>query len=298
MTVERARPRPPMCMFISRHRLLHAMDFRDHALLLAVDSADENEILKLLSSVGSLVDGVKLGVPTLLACGSQVVKKVKSKTDGPLVADLKVADIGFRRAAGTQSDWTGTNSRIIEVALGAGIDYVICHTVVGTSSIRECVDVAHGLGGKVITLPYMTHEGAGLFFDQPIDWEYTSGWLDRESPRASRVLASLRERKEKETGWRSRSLTMADLILVLGEEYGVDGYVAPANKPEVMSDFRRVTGRFVLAPGVGRQGGRLEDVYKALGPKSAAAVGHAIYDAKDPVAACKELLLQRDAVVK
>ena len=275
------------------------MTIRDYAILLAVDSTNENEILKLLSSVGGLVDGVKVGVPTLLACGTQIVKKVKSRTDGPVVADLKVADIGFRKSAGARrQDWSGTNSRIIKAAVGAGIDYVICHTIVGTSSIRECIDVAHSLGGKIITLPYMTHEGAGLFFDQPINLEHTANWLDRESPGAGRALVELAKRKKEEAGWRSRSLTTADLIFVLGEEYGVDGYVAPANMPEVMSDCRRMTSRFMLAPGIGRQGGKLADVYRILGPKSAAAVGHAIYDAKDPVAACKELLLERDEAVK
>jgi orotidine-5'-phosphate decarboxylase len=275
------------------------MKIRDYAILLAVDTTDESKILRLLSSVGSLVDGVKVGIPTLLGCGTQIVRKMKSKIDGPVVADLKVADIGFRKGAGTHGrDWSGTNSKIIEVAIGAGIDYVICHTIVGTSSIRECVDVAHSLGGKIITLPYMTHEGAGLFFDQPIDLEYTLGWLGKESPGAKRALVDLGKRKKEETGWRSRGLTTADLILVLGEEYGVDGYVAPANMPKVMSDCRRMTDRFLLAPGIGRQGGKIGDVYRILGPKSAAAVGTAIYGAEDPIAVCKELLLERDRAVK
>jgi len=273
------------------------MQIRDYALLLAIDSTDEREILRLCSSVGILVDGVKIGASSLLACGARVVKRVKQLTNGPIVADLKVADIAFRSGGKGRGTWSGTNSRIIEVAIQSGIDYVICHTIVGASSITECVDVAHSLGGKVLTLPFMTHEGAALFFDQPLNLEYTSRWLEDESARAARALLALGQRKRKESGWRSRILTISDLILVLGEECGVDGYVAPANIPEIMSDYRKVTDRFVLAPGVGRQGGRLEDVYRILGARSAAAVGHAIYASRDPVAACKELLLVRERTI-
>lgn len=272
---------------------------RDYALLLAIDSTTEGEVFRLLSSVGGLVDGVKVGTATLLACGPQVVKRIKERANGPVVADLKVADIAFGGSEpGTKpGGWSGTNSRIIEVALRSGIDYVICHTIVGTSSIRECVEVAHSLGGKVLTLPFMTHDGAGLFFDQPLDLEYTSKWLDGESPRAAKALLALGRRKKEEAGWRSKALSVSDLILVLGEEYGVDGYVAPANRPEIMSDYRKVTDRFALAPGVGRQGGRIEDVYRILGAKSAAAVGHSIFSADDPVAACRELLLARERTI-
>lgn len=268
------------------------MEIKDYALLLAIDSTEEKEVLGLSSALGGLVDGVKIGASPLLACGAQIVRKVKETANNPIIADLKVADIAFRSSK-EGSGWTGTNSKIIETALRAGVDYVICHTIVGTSSIRECVDVAHAMGGKVLTLPFMTHEGAGLFFDQPLDIEHTSRWLDRESPRATSALLSLGKRKKEESGWRSKALTVSDLIMVVGEECGVDGYVAPANIPELMSDYRKVTDRFVLAPGIGRQGGRIEDVYRILGPKSAAAVGHAIYGARDPVAACRELLLAR-----
>lgn len=276
------------------------METKDYALLVAVDLAKEQEVIRLLSSIGGLVDGVKIGTATMLACGTQIVRKAKEIVNGPVVADLKVADIGFQKAGrgGSSWGWSGSNSKIIEAALQAGVDYVICHTIVGSSSIRECVEVAHGMGGKVLTLPYMTHEGAGLFFDQPLDVEYSTRWLERESPRAGRALQELGKKKGQEAGWRSTKLTLSDLIMVLGEEYGVDGYVAPGNKPEIMSDYRKVTGRLVLAPGVGRQGGRIEDVYRILGPRSVAAVGEAIYGAEDPVAACKGLLLARERAVK
>ena len=144
----------------------------------------------------------------------------------------------------------------------------------------------------------MTHRGAALFFDQPIDVQYTSRWLEKENPEANQTLLRLRDRKGAEAGWRSTNLTVCDLIITLGESYGVDGYVAPANRPEVMADFRKTPSRFVLAPGVGRQGGRIEDVYRTLGARSAAAVGHSLFGADDPAAACRDLIRARESVSK
>ena len=270
---------------------------REYGLVLAIDSKSRDETLGLVASLGPMVDGIKIGVPTLLTNGSSIVGRIRDLFDGPLVADLKVADIGFRPKE--SGSWSGTNRSIVEAALGAGIGYVICHTIVGTSSIEECVATAHSMGGKVLTLPYMTHKGAGLFFDHPVDMHYVSGWLEElELPSVRDAMQSLAERKKSEQGWRTWSLTLSDLVLLLGEALGVDGYIGPANRIEVLRDYRKVTSRLVMATGVGRQGGSLAEVYSSLGKNSAAIVGHAIYDQPDPVAACEEYLAERVQVTR
>lgn len=266
--------------------------------MLAIDSRTRDETLGLVASVGPKVDGIKLGVPTLLANGSSIVGRIRDLFDGPLVADLKVADIGFR-TKGEGNAWSGTNRAIVEAAVSAGIDYVICHTIVGTSSIEECIATAHSLGGKALTLPYMTHRGAGLFFDHPLDMTYVSGWLDElDMKDVNEKVVELAEKKRSEQGWRSSSVTISDLVILLGEELGVDGYIGPANMAEVLKDYRRLTTRLVMATGVGRQGGTLSEVYSALGKNSAAIVGHGIYDRPDPIAACEEFLAERVKVTR
>lgn len=271
---------------------------RDYGLVLAIDSRTRDETLGLVASLGPIVDGIKLGVPTLLTNGSSIVGRIRDLFDGPLIADLKVADIGFRAKGGAAS-WSGTNREIVEAAVSAGLGYVICHTIVGTSSIEECVAAAHSLGGKVLTLPYMTHRGAGLFFDHPLDLAYVSGWLDELGLKGvDDRLAELAERRRSEQGWRSWSVTISDLVLLLGEEFGVDGYIGPANRVEVLKDYRKLTERLVVATGVGRQGGTLTGVYVTLGKNSAAIVGHGIYDRPDPVAACEEFLAERVEVTR
>ena len=151
----------------------------------------------------------------------------------------------------------------------------------------------------MLTLPYMTHRGAELFFDHPLDTAYASAWLEElgMSGVADRI-AAVAQRKKSEQGWRSWSVTISDLVLILGEELNVDGYIGPANRVDVLKDYRKLTSRLVMATGVGRQGGALVDVYTVLGKNSAAIVGHGIYGQPDPVAACEELLAERAAIVR
>lgn len=269
---------------------------RNYGLVLAVDSRTRDEALGLVASVGPLVDGIKIGVPTLITNGSSIVGRIKDLFEGPLIADLKVADIGLKAK---NNSWSGTNRAIVEAAISAGIGYVICHTITGTSSIEECVATAHSMGGRVLTLPYMTHKGAGLFFDHPLDLDYVSDRLDELGMKdVNDRVVELAKRKKSEHGWRSWSVTFSDLVLLIGEELGVDGYIGPANMVEVLRDYRRLTSRLVLATGVGRQGGILTEVYSILGERSAAIVGHSIYDSPDPVAACEELLAERVEVTR
>lgn len=269
-------------------------EVRDYGLVLAVDATDRDEVLSLVAKVGPYIDGVKVGVPTLLANGVSLLRSLGSLFPGPLIADLKVADIGFRDRG---RPWSGTNRSIVETVVSAGVDYVICHSIVGSSSIQECVDTAHGMGGRVLTLPYMTPQGAGLFFDMPIDEHYAKKSLESlDMGPLAKALVELERRKSSESGWRVPRATVSDLVLLMGETVGVDGYIAPANRPEVMVDCRRLTQRKIMATGVGRQGGKLGDVYTVLGKNSAAILGHAIYDSGDPVAACRTLHDERDGV--
>ena len=267
----------------------------DYAVVLAVDDARSDRVLALASSLSEYVDAFKIGVPPLLANGVSLVKRLKDASDKPVIADLKTADIGFRPEGAPE--WSGTNRKILEVAFGGGIDYAICHAIVGTSSMEECISTAHSMGGRVLTLPFMTGRGAGLFFDHPLDMGHARRWLaslgaDEVLPR----LASLASRKAGEAGWRTPVVTVSDLIMLLSEHFGADGYIAPANLPQVMGDYRKVTEKRVFATGIARQGGRLADVFRMLGPRSAALIGHAIHSVADPVLACRTFVAERDAL--
>ena len=66
------------------------------------------------------------------------------------------------------------------------------------------------------------------------------------------------------------------------------GIIAPATRPERVKALRAIVGsRLILAPGVGAQGGRASGAIAA--GADAVIVGRAIYEAKDPAKAAREI---------
>jgi len=284
---------------------------RPYALVLSNDLTEPEAMLRLTAQTAPYLDGVKIGITSSMVPGVDVFKKAKEimrdkavaaqarvpEEDAVAVlADYKVADIGFTNKKG---EWDGTNNKIVKTLCGAGTDYITCHTITGISSIEESVATAHEYGGKVLTLPYMTHKGANLFFGMPIGdnaiehvvKELQAYGLKEEN--AQKLYASL-----------GGIFNVTDLILNLGQHFGVDGYIGPANDPDVLQRYRRFTPNEIWSPGFGRQDkkGRsleqqIEEWAKVVGPNSAMIVGSAIYGAEDPGQAAKEIMELRNKVV-
>lgn len=73
----------------------------------------------------------------------------------------------------------------------------------------------------------------------------------------------------------------AEEMARLGVECGVDGFIAPATRPDRIAAIRAVVGdRKILSPGVGAQGGKASDAISA--GATYAIVGRAIYGSDDP----------------
>jgi len=290
-------------------------DFK-YGLVLANDIIDEEKSLKLSEETAPYTDATKLGITAVMRPGTTIIRKTKNITGKIIIADFKVADIGHRNK---ENKWEGTNNKIVGELVSAGADYVICHTIIGTSSIQECVDTAHAQGGKILTLPYMTHKGAGLFFDLPVpvdDPEYKkmlidSGlenvWEELDTLRLEKPLdikKAARYHEEMGHNWRLPYVSVSDAIILIGEEIGVDGYIGPANNPAVLKDYRMLSEiRNVLTPGIGRQSSKPEeeqfkDVFGILGPTSAAIIGSTIYKAEKPAEAAANYRAMRDRVAK
>ena len=258
-----------------------------YGLILANDITQPERAIKISKDVAPYVDGIKIGITTVLDIGTPVIKKIKSVYKSKLViADFKVADIGFWDKEG--KIWDGTNKKIVENAVSAGADYVICHSINGISSIQECIEVAHSMGGKVLTLPYMTHVGAELFFGHPLDIEYVAKVFERANVSISR---------EKLT----RCKTISDAILVLGDYLKVDGFIGPANNWELLKRYREFTSKEIFAPGIGRQAvgnqtvpEQIRGFFKICGERSAIIVGSAIYKSPNPQGAALEFAKLRD----
>ena len=143
---------------------------KPYALVLSNDVQDPEKMLEVTKQTAPYIDGVKIGITSSMVPGVDIFKRAKDimRDDAAVaqLADYKVADIGFTDKK--TGEWAGTNEKIVRTLCEAGADYITCHTITGVSSIEESVETAHKNGGKVLTLPYMTHKGANLFFGMPI----------------------------------------------------------------------------------------------------------------------------------
>ncbi len=272
---------------------------KEYGLVLSNDVKDPEQMLRVTEQSKEFIDGVKIGITSSMLPGVEVFKRVKDilGDDVALLADYKVADIGFTNKK--SGDWEGTNQKIVETLSNAGADYITCHTITGIASIEESVSTAHANGAKVLTLPYMTHKGANLFFGMPL------GEVQRQHMiNEFEAYGLKKEENEQLYGMVNKANTVTDLILMLGNHFNVDGYIGPGNNPDVIKNYRSFTQDEVWSPGFGRQDkkGRNLDEQIAewaplVGPKSAMIVGSLIYKADDPNQAAREVMETRDKVV-
>ncbi len=261
---------------------------KDYAIVLAADLPTTGEVLSTVKQVGGIVDGIKVGVPTLLESGRGILQAIRDLIqDRPLLVDLKIADIGF----GSGDGWDGTNAKIIKALAGSGATHVTVHGFPGPVSIAEAVDVARDADIEVLLLPLMSHPGAGLFFSRPLE----PAQLVEETSKVG--LA-------REFPGHTKSTDVTSGILLLGEALGVAGYIGPATRPDDLKRYRSMTKRPIWCPGFGRQDrlGRTMEVQlrewaEIVGPASAAIVGSAIFKAGDQAGAAKEIVEMRDRAV-
>ena len=89
-------------------------------------------------------------------------------------------------------------------------------------------------------------------------------------------------------GGRQFTAPIADKLAALAKAAGARGIVAPATRPERISELRKIIGSLeIIAPGVGAQGGKASDALRA--GADYIIVGRAIYESKDPRAAAESL---------
>lgn len=263
---------------------------KNYALVLAADLASSEEVLDIVRQVGRIVDGVKVGVTTLLETGTGILGRIRDMIeDRPLLVDLKIADIGF---LGSDGRWEGTNSKIIQGLAGTGATHVTVHGFPGPLSVGEAVNEARNRGIGVLLLPLMSHAGAGLFFSRQVSLS-----LVREATHGAGLNVAFPQ--DGACG------DVTEGILTLGEALDVQGYIGPATRPDDLKRYRSITAKPIWCPGFGRQdrlGRNLEEQFRAwasiVGPQSAAIVGSAIFKAPDPADAAREIAEFRDRAVQ
>ncbi|MGC8660292.1 MAG: orotidine 5'-phosphate decarboxylase / HUMPS family protein [Desulfomonilaceae bacterium] len=264
------------------------VNMKQFAVIASLDLEGSDHVLDVASKIAGTVDGIKIGIPTILESGTVILGEIrKLLEDKPLLVDLKIADIGFR----SKQTWQGTNSKILSKLAGSGASHVTVHGFPGPSSVAEAVSAGKDVGIGILLLPMMSHVGADSFF---------SGQMN---------ISKFEESCEK-SGVKlntSSKLSLKDVtdgVLALGEAVGVDGYIGPATNPQDLLRYRIFTKKPIWCPGFGRQdrlGRTLAEQFgdwaATVGPQSAAIVGSLIYNAPDPCAAANMVIQTRDSVI-
>lgn len=262
----------------------------DFKLILANDLSREEEILELCRKTSDFVDGIKIGIISSLVPGVGIIGKIREiMGDKPILVDYKVADIGFRQKNGS---FAGTNSKIVRILAEHGASYITVHAFTGPLSLLEAVATAHEYGCKVLTLPFMTHRGAGIFFKMPVDKNHLS-----ESLKEVGMSDMISEAEN--------CSNITEAIISIAEKIGVDGYIGPGNDPNTLKIMRNFTKREIWCPGFGRQSKfemNLKDQFlawaEAAGTPSRAIVGSLIYTASDPAATARKIKEDLDNAVR
>ncbi|MCW4017155.1 MAG: orotidine 5'-phosphate decarboxylase [Candidatus Bathyarchaeota archaeon] len=200
----------------------------------------------LLDTVSPYICAVKfnhhLTLPLGIFDGVQALVEQAHKRGLLAIMDCKVNDIG------------NTNNVIAEYYYDAGFDAVIANPFVGLEQgIKPILDVATERHRGVILLAYMSHKGAAEGYGQTI--------------------------RDAETGVETKQYLA---FARKAARWNADGVVVGATVPEKIREIRFVLGEEVpiYSPGVGAQGGSVEDSVKA-GARYLI-VGREIVHADDP----------------
>lgn len=256
------------------------LGIRDYALIFGNDELDPYKAFRLAQSVPC--DALKIEIHD-----RSFIRRLKRVRKIPIVADEKLASIAFYDR--DSSKFTGTMSKHISQIADSGADYFTCHIFTGHLSVQESVDAAHKNYIKVLGIPFMSHVGSELAFFHPLDKAHAKRVLNRYG------VHSLDYRIEG-------CSKFYEFLILLGEAFGVDGYIGPANNPNVLRKMRRLTTKLIVATGLGRQGKRtveeqMRTTYSILGRRSGLIIATEIYTHQNPKYRAKELLRIRDKIV-
>lgn len=108
-----------------------------------MDFTEERQALNLVRDSWEDLDAIKVGLPLVLNCGLDIVKKLKSIADIPIIADFKIMDYSLIAV------------KSVETAIDAGYDAVVVCGACGPTVISRCVKAAKDK--KVFVFVEFTH---------------------------------------------------------------------------------------------------------------------------------------------
>lgn len=116
---------------------------RNTGVILALDLTEEKLAIDIVKAIWENLDAIKVGLPLVLNCGLEIVKKIKRIADLPIIADFKIMDYSLIAV------------KNVETAIDAGYDAVVVCGACGPTVISRCVKAANDK--KVFVFVEFTH---------------------------------------------------------------------------------------------------------------------------------------------
>lgn len=123
-------------------------------LILALDIENLKHAVSIATLCSPYIDAIKIGLPLISTMSLNIINKLKKSTNLPIIADLKIADIG------------DIARKTVRAAFKKGADAITIWGFVGPTAIEICLEEAKNDKG-VIVLTELTHPDAE-FFMQPV----------------------------------------------------------------------------------------------------------------------------------
>ncbi len=200
---------------------------------------------KLIEKTHPYICAVKMGRPTVLNLGldkTRTLVRFSEANELPSIIDDKLGDIDEINAAASQAYFA------------LGFDGIIVSPIVGWKGGLEPVfEIAQKGGRGVIVLVYMSNSGASQDFGQL-------------------VLQNGRKRPKPQY----------EIFAERAKEWGADGAVVGATRPEIVRKVRSTLndGVRIYSPGIGTQGGKVLQASRA--GSDFFIIGRSITQASDP----------------
>jgi orotidine-5'-phosphate decarboxylase len=199
---------------------------RRTGLVLAVDLEEIGAAEAVARAAAPHIDAVKVGYPTVLACGLGAVGRLAAASARPVICDFKIADIPAVAGA------------VAARAVAAGARGVICHAFAGTDTVAAVAAACEAGGALPIAVVEMSHPGGTTFTAPAAD-----RLLDAALEGGARAVVAPATRPERVAAIRAR----APDVMILSPGAGAQGG-SPEAAAGAGADFVIVGRAIVQSP--------------------------------------------------
>ncbi len=211
-------------------------------------------ILNLIANMGDYLCALKLNFHAILPLSISELQKISEsahKRELQMIADIKLNDI------------YDTNKVAIQYLNLMGFDAVIVNPFIGSKALKSTVTFAHSLNFGVISLVFMSHEGA------------------EEGYGASVIKHFYNLEKIKQ-------MPFYEIFYQNSKECGVDGVVVGGNRIDILKDLSKKSDNLpIYSPGIITQGGDIKTSIES--GSDFLIIGRAILNNPDPLKTVQDI---------